>query len=118
MSRAKAAGDQGEAMAAEYLTKRGCTILARQWRCRYGELDLVVQDGGTICFVEVKRRGPGSIGLPREFVDERKRERLRKAAAAYLAAQESDAFARFDVAEVYEEEAGNLRIEYLENAFE
>ncbi len=118
MSRAKAAGDQGEARVADYLTQRGCTVLERQWRCRYGELDLVVQDGKTVCFVEVKRRGPGSIGLPREFVDERKQERLRKAAAAYLALQESDAFTRFDVAEVYEEANGRLRIEYLENAFE
>lgn len=118
MSTAKASGDQGEACVAEYLERRGWTVLDRQWRCRYGELDLVAQDGGTVCFIEVKRRGPRSIGLPREFVDGRKRERLRKTAAVYLAEQETEARARFDVAEVYEEENGRLRIEYLENAFE
>lgn len=118
MSTAKAAGDQGEAKVAEFLEQQGWTVLARQWRCRYGELDLVVQNGGMICFVEVKRRGPHSIGLPREFVDGRKQERLRKTAAAYLAAHSLDVPARFDVAEVYEEACGQFRIEYLENAFE
>ena len=73
---------------------------------------------GTVCFVEVKLRGEGSIALPREFVDRRKQERLRKAAAAYLSAHDLDAAARFDVAEVYTEKNGELRVEYLENAFE
>ena len=115
----KTAGDQGEAFAARYLSERGYRILARQWRCRFGELDIVCRSpGGVLCFVEVKRRGGGSIGLPREFVDARKQARLRKAAALYLAAHGGDeVFARFDVAEVYEEENGALRVEYLEDAF-
>ncbi len=118
MSRAKAAGDQGEALAACFLEEHGYTVLERQWRCRFGELDLVARKGETVCFVEVKRRGPRSIGLPREFVDRRKQERLRKAAAAYLSGYDPDAFARFDVAEIYEETGGKFRVEYLENAFE
>lgn len=117
MSRTK--GDQGEARAARCLEERGCAILARQWRCRFGELDIVARSPeGVLCFVEVKRRGRNSIGLPREFVDSRKQERLRKAAAAYLSAHAPDAPARFDVAEVYEETNGALRVEYLESAFE
>lgn len=119
MSVTKAAGDRGEAETARYLRKRGYTLLASQWRCRFGELDLVARDRrGTICFVEVKLRSEGSIGLPREFVDGRKRERLRFAAAAYLSTYDIDAPARFDVAEVYAEKDGRLRVEYLENAFE
>ena len=119
MRGAKAAGDQAEGMTARCLMERGCALLARQWRCRFGELDLVVRDpAGILCFVEVKRRGPGARGLPREAVDARKQERLRKAAAAYLAAAEWDGPARFDVAEVYEAENGSLRMVYLENAFE
>ena len=75
-------GNAGEAEVARYLRKKGCTLLASQWRCRFGELDLVARNKkGTVCFVEVKLRGAGSIGLPREFVDQRKQERLRKAAA-------------------------------------
>ena len=119
MSGRKAAGDRGEAEGARYLRKKGYTLLASQWRCRFGELDLVARDKrGTVCFVEVKLRSQGAIGLPREFVDDRKQERLRIAAAAYLSTHDIDAPARFDVAEVYVENDGALRVEYLENAFE
>jgi len=119
MTTAKAAGDRGEAHVARWLRKKGYTLLASQWRCRFGELDLVARDRkGTVCFVEVKLRGEGSIALPREFVDKRKQERLRKTAAAYLSSHDMDCPARFDVAEVYTETNGGIRVEYLENAFE
>ena len=112
-------GTAGEAYVAKALRKQGYTLLASQWRCRFGEIDLVAKDKrGTICFIEVKLRGERAIGLPREFVDRRKQERLRSAAAAYLSIHEIDAPARFDVAEVYAEPDGALRIEYLESAFE
>ena len=76
MSTTKALGDRGEAVTAQYLRERGYALLASQWRCRYGELDLVARDrDGTICFVEVKLRGGDLAGLPREAVDRRKRER-------------------------------------------
>ena len=115
----KVSGDQGEALAGRYLEERGYTILNRQWRCRFGELDIVAQSPeGVLCFVEVKRRGPGAIGLPREFVDSRKRERLRRAANLYMGLHSLDCPARFDVAEIYEESGGGLRVEYLESAFE
>ena len=119
MSTTRAAGNRGEAEVARYLRKNGYTLLASQWRCRFGELDLVARSKrGVICFIEVKLRSAGAIGLPREFVDERKRQRLRTAAAAWLSQHEIDAPARFDVAEVYAGENGALRVEYLENAFE
>ena len=119
MSGRKAAGDRGEAEVARYLRKKGYTLLASQWRCRFGELDLVARNKrGTVCFVEVKLRSAGAIGLPREFVDARKQERLRTTASAYLSSHDLDAPARFDVAEVYAENDGSLRVEYLENAFE
>lgn len=119
MSGTRDAGDRGERAAAEFLKRRGCEILAAQWRCRYGELDLVAREqDGTICFVEVKLRSAGAIGLPREFVDGRKQERLRKAAMAYLMENGlDDVPARFDVAEVYMGKNGSLRVEYLEDAF-
>ena len=112
-------GNRGEAEVAKYLRKKGYVLLASQWRCRFGELDLVAKDrGGIICFVEVKLRSSSSIALPREFVDWRKQERLRTAAASYLSSHGIEASARFDVAEVYQENDGTLRVEYLENAFE
>ena len=119
MSTTKNLGDQGEELAGDYLLAHGCTLLDRQWRCRYGELDLVARDAdGTICFVEVKLRSGNLAGLPREAVDRRKRERLRAAAACYLSQHDLDAPARFDVAEIYTDESHRpLRLEYLENAF-
>ena len=119
MSTTKNLGDQGEELAGDYLLAHGCTLLDRQWRCRYGELDLVARDAdGTICFVEVKLRSGNLAGLPREAVDRRKRERLRAAAACYLSQHDLDAPARFDVAEVYCAENGAMRVEYLAGAFE
>ena len=115
----RALGMQGEAEVAKLLRKRGYTLLASQWRCRFGELDLVAKDEkGAICFVEVKLRGEGAIAAPREFVDARKQAHLRSAAAAFLSRHAFDQPARFDVAEVYLARNGDFRIEYIENAFE
>ena len=119
MSGTREAGDRGERAAAVFLERQGCEILAAQWRWRYGELDLVARGrDGIVCFVEVKLRGTGAVGLPREFVDGRKQERLRKTAMAYLMETGlEDVPARFDVAEVYMGRDGSLRVEYLEDAF-
>ena len=118
MSTAKALGNRGEAEVARYLRRKGYTLLASQWRCRFGELDLVARDRrGIVCFVEVKLRSDTAHGLPREAVDRRKQERLRTAAALYLSTHDIDAPARFDVAEVYCPENGAPNVVYLEDAF-
>lgn len=117
MGKTQSAGNRGEAAVARYLRQKGYTLLESQWRCRFGELDLVAKDKrGTLCIVEVKLRGSSSIALPREFVDSRKQQRLRSAAELYLAANGLDVPVQFDVAEVYDE-GGSLRISYIENAF-
>lgn len=120
MRTAKSAGDRGEAETARYLRKKGYTLLESQWRCRFGELDLVARDRcGFLCFVEVKLRGNLTCGLPREYVDACKRERLRKAAACYMSMRELDEPARFDVAELFTDGTGKItKLNYLENAFE
>ena len=120
MSTTKKIGDCGEAIVAQYLQKNGYRLLSSQWRCRYGELDLVVQDPqGVLCFVEVKLRSDVQHGLPREFVGKRKQTCLRRAAACYLSRYELDEMpVRFDVAEVYtDSEQRAFRIEYLKDAF-
>ena len=116
---ARMAGNRGEAETARYLRRQGYTLLASQWRCRFGEIDLVARDRrGMLCFVEVKLRSNLSVGLPREFVDSRKQEKLRLAASAYMSMYELDEAARFDVSEVYADENGKiLKVEYIENAF-
>ena len=115
----KAAGNRGEAETARYLRARGYALLASQWLCRLGEIDLVARDrDGTVCFVEVKLRSGTAFGLPREAVDLRKQRRLRQTAELWLSLYAPEASARFDVAEVYERPDGTMRVEYLSNAFE
>lgn len=113
-------GDWGEALVEKYLSERGCRIVEREWRCRFGEIDLIAWDGDTLCFVEVKTRTNTQMGLPREYVTAGKQARLRKTALFYLSSHDLDCPARFDVAEVYAAAPGdpNARIEYLEDAFQ
>ena len=99
------------------MRRHGYTIVASRYRCRHGEVDLIAKKGSVLCFVEVKTRTNLSVGLPREYVDRRKQERLRTTAALYLAQKELDCPVRFDVAEVYTDEKGKVRIDYIENAF-
>ena len=111
-------GTWGEAQVAAYLRKKGYTLLAHSYRCRFGEIDLIARKGKVLCFVEVKLRSHTEFGLPREAVTARKQERLRKTALLYLSQHELDCPTRFDVAEVYADaDSGEARIEYLENAF-
>ena len=118
----KRAGDRGEAEVARYLRKKGYTLLASQWRCRFGELDLVARSRrGEICFVEVKLRSEGAIALPREFVDQRKQDRIRTTAGIYLSDFPTPLQPRFDVIEIYAPqgtETPNPEINHLEDAFQ
>ena len=113
-------GDWGEALVTEYLSERGCRIVEREWRCRFGEIDLIAEKDGMLLFVEVKLRTNLQYGMPREYVTAKKQEKLRAAALLYLSMHGLDAPARFDVAEVYTDahhSARSTRIEYIENAF-
>ena len=114
-------GARQESRAAEYLESLGYHILVRNFRCRFGEIDLIAWDGDILCFVEVKTRTNLQMGLPREYVTPAKQRRIKKTALFYLAAHDLDCPARFDVAEVYAEKPGDkngVRIEYLEDAFQ
>ena len=71
-------GARGEAIALRYLTELGFTLVARNWRCRYGELDLVMREGDTAVAVEVKTRSGIGFGTPLEAVTMRKAARLRR----------------------------------------
>ena len=110
-------GNYGEALVAAYLRKRRYTVVASQYRCRFGEVDLIARRGDLLCFVEVKTRSSVKVGLPREYVTRSKQERIRAAAALFLSQRQLDCPVRFDVAEVYLDAPGRERIEYIENAF-
>lgn len=113
------AGQWGEALAAEYLRSHGYDLLAHGYRCRFGEIDLIAEKNGILCFVEVKTRTNLTMGLPREYVTPAKQKKLKKTALYYISANGIDRICRFDVAEVYAENGREkARVEYLENAFQ
>lgn len=114
----RSVGTWGEAQVANYLRKNRYRLVAHSYHCRFGEIDLIAMDGKTLCFVEVKTRSNLSMGLPREYVNAAKQERIRKTALFYLSEKELDCPMRFDVAEVYQSGSGALEhIEYIKNAF-
>ena len=118
MDERKRRGDRGEAAVSAALEARGYRILARQYRCRWGEIDLVAWDpAGILCFVEVKTRSPDAIAPGREAVTPAKRRRLRQAASFYLTQSPLDCPCRFDVAEVWAREDG-WHVKYIMSAFE
>jgi len=113
-------GRWGEMQAAEHLRKKGWRLIAAGWRCRFGEIDLIVQKGGYLAFVEVKLRKNPRFAQAREFVDLRKQEKLRLSAQLYLAANPTRLQPRFDVVEVYAPRGMDTsapEIVHLENAF-
>ena len=116
----KQTGDVGEDYCAKYLIKNGCKIICRNYRKPCGEIDIIAEKGGVLCFVEVKTRRNGSLTRPYEAVDFRKQQRLIRAAQLYLAETAWDGFCRFDVCEVITDKntLALLRIHYIENAFE
>ncbi|MGD8329508.1 MAG: YraN family protein [Acidobacteriota bacterium] len=82
-----AIGRAAEGLAARYLQRQGCTIVARRFGKRGGEIDLVVDDGGVVAFVEVKARRGERYGAPVSAVTARKRRRIVATARAFLAAR-------------------------------
>ncbi len=109
----RAFGAAGEARAARWYEARGYRVVARNWRCRDGELDLVVTRGRTLVFVEVKTRRTDRFGTPAEAVTYQKQRRLRRLALRYLEATEArPATLRFDVVSIL---GGHLEV--IEAAF-
>ena len=94
-------GRWGEDQAAAFLRDKGFTITAANWSCRFGELDLVAEDGTYLCFVEVKLRKSDTYGTAAASVDQRKQRKLRNTAELYLAEHPTGLQPRFDVVEIY-----------------
>ena len=114
-------GAWGEALAAEYLRKKRYEIVASGYRCRFGEIDLIVRNKRFLVFVEVKLRKSARFAAAGEHVDFRKQSRLRSTAAMYLAENPTLLQPRFDVIEIYAPEGtATVRpeIHHTEDAFE
>lgn len=82
-------GRYGEDLAVRYLREQGMAVVDRNWRCELGEVDIVARDGDCVVICEVKTRRPSAFGQPVEAVTFVKARRLRRLAAAYLAAHPS-----------------------------
>jgi putative endonuclease len=119
MTRAtNAVGAYGERVAAQALAAAGMRILARNWRCRHGEIDVIALDGTTIVFCEVKTRRRYDYGAPIEAIGPAKVRRLRALAAQWLA--ENPAYrgeVRFDVISVRPQASGSAGVEHVKAAF-
>lgn len=89
MGRNQQLGALGEDLAAEFLESVGMTVLERNWRCRYGELDLIARDGAVLVFVEVKTRTGFGYGSPAEAVTPAKADRIRRLAGLWLTEQQT-----------------------------
>lgn len=111
-------GTAGEQAAERFLRRRGYVIVARNYRCRAGEIDLVALVRDTVVFVEVKTRRQPECGSPVDAVDRQKQRKIVTAARHFIAQHElHDRCARFDVVGVWWED-GQARCELIENAFE
>ena len=77
-------GRDGEDAAAGYLTQRGMQLVCRNWRCRYGEIDIIAREGAVLVFCEVKTRRGTAFGVPLEAITAAKLARMRRLAVLWL----------------------------------
>lgn len=114
----KELGNWGEQVAAKFLRESGFYIIEYNYRCRFGEIDLIVSTRDKLIFVEVKTRGSLRYGLPAEAVNTRKRAKYYLLASYYVNHKKLYSYdLRFDVIEIMLDSDGSYRINHIPNAF-
>jgi putative endonuclease len=112
-----AQGQAAEELACRYLTQQGLILIERNFRCRMGELDLIMRDGEYLVFIEVRSRGNRNYGTPAETVTIHKQKRLIRAAAYYLQRHHLNIPCRFDIVAI-----SNIQnekdLEWIKDAFQ
>lgn len=108
-------GAKAEQIAAKFLQRQGLKLLQQNYRCRYGEIDLILQDGDTLVFAEVRLRSRNDFGGAAASIDTGKRSRLMRAARHYLAAAGTVPPCRFDA--VLLQTLDEYNMEWIRNAF-
>ena len=103
-------GAAGEILAARFLCDKGYALLASNYRCRFGEIDIIASDEEYIVFVEVKTRQAGSLYAPKEAVTQAKQRRILQTAAVYLSRHPSNLQPRFDVVEIVTDRQNSMRV--------
>ncbi len=115
----KIQGIEAELIAQKYLQRKGLTLREKNFHCRLGEIDLIMNDGHTIVFVEVRYRRRNNYGDGAESVDKRKQRKISLAALFYLQKyQLNNFYCRFDVVSLSKGSSSTSVINWIENAFE
>lgn len=117
----KLLGSWGEEKAAQFLKNNGYKIIGMNYRCRFGEIDIIAQSKANLVFVEVKLRKSAQFAQAKEFVTRSKQERVIMAAQSWLTRNSTKLQPRFDVIEIYAPEgikSETIQINHLENAFQ
>ena len=110
-------GESAETLAADHLKQQGYRILVRNYRIKGGEIDIIAQDGNTVCFVEVKMRRTAAYGTPFDAIPKIKMQKIIQVARHYLNSMKlGSSKARFDVVAVTLKE-GSFKVDLLKNAF-
>ncbi len=110
-------GNLGEHFVCEYLEKHGCSIVAKNYRCRFGEIDIIAENNDFIIFVEVKTRTAHSMTGGFESITQSKIKKFTTTVMDYLSKNDSSKQPRIDCAEVIVNDNNNLvKIDYIENA--
>ena len=106
-------GERGEAQAAAFLRQQGLVITARNYRCRFGEIDLIARDGETLVFIEVRMRNSNAFGGAAASITPSKQAKLLRTARHYLSGCRQLPVCRFDAVLII----GSHRPEWLKNVF-
>ncbi len=117
----KITGSEAERLACQWLRKQGLELITRNYRCRGGEIDIVMKEQNTLVFVEVRYRKHNYYGSPAETVDWRKQRKLAQAAEHYLQSQQAGRYpqCRFDVIAAQASDSNaTLRFYWIKNAIE
>ncbi len=115
----KRIGNAGEDIAAAELSRLGCRIIERNFRCRIGEIDIIAEKDGILIFVEVKTRRSRLFGRPSEAVNWAKQRKIIKTSQSYLLYRKIENMpCRFDVVEVYIGPNQQNVVTWIKNAFE
>ena len=121
MGRNNLVGAWGESLAAAYLRKKRYQLQATGYRCKFGEIDLIVSNKRYLVFVEVKLRKSDNFANAMDFVDLHKQNRIRTTAELYLSQHPTELLTRFDVIEIYAPDGVDTpkpEIYHLEDAFQ
>ncbi|MGB9594865.1 MAG: YraN family protein [Candidatus Poribacteria bacterium] len=113
----KLVGNKGESIAEDYLKQKGYKIIQKNYRCRFGEIDIIAKDQDTIVFVEVRTKQNDNFGSPQDSITPAKIEKISKTSLSFIQEKKFAGFSyRFDFIAITFSQ-GKPNIEHIENAF-